>query len=198
MTDIDAQIREIFGRILRDIQVELGDEFDQNFEREAFFSEKWQRRKSPLRPGATLLSGIGNSTLRKSIRSEIRENSIVFVSDLPHAAIHNEGGEIVVTEKMRRFFRAKFYESQGGFNRKKGDSDRPTLSNGGFYAWTSTMSLNTISEFWRNMALMRVGSKIRIPQRKFLGTSPEVEAAVRQIIEENLNEYINNIDFNIK
>lgn len=60
------------------------------------------------------------------------------------------------------------------------------------------MSLNTISEFWRNMALMKVGSKIRIPQRKFLGTSPEVEAAVRQIIEENLNEYINNIDFNIK
>ena len=60
------------------------------------------------------------------------------------------------------------------------------------------MSLNTISEFWRNMALMKVGSKIRIPQRKFLGTSPEVEAAVRQIIEENLNEYVNNINFNIK
>ena len=45
---------------------------------------------------------------------------------------------------------------------------------------------------------MKVGSKIRIPQRKFLGTSPEVETTVRQIIEENLNEYINNIDFNIK
>ena len=43
MTDIDAQIREIFGRILRDIQVELGDEFDQNFERQAFFSGKWAR-----------------------------------------------------------------------------------------------------------------------------------------------------------
>jgi phage gpG-like protein len=198
MTDIDAQIREIFGSILKDIQVELGDEFDQNFERQGFFSEKWERRRSPLRPGAALLSGTGNSTLRQSIRSEIRENSIVFISDLPHAAIHNEGGEIVVTEKMKRFFRAKFYESQGGFNRKKGDSHRPTLSNGAFYAWTSKMSLNTISEFWRNMALMKVGSKIRIPQRKFLGTSPEVEAAVRQIIEENLNEYVNNINFNIK
>lgn len=48
------------------------------------------------------------------------------------------------------------------------------------------------------MALMKVGSTIKIPQRKFLGTSPEVEAAVRAIIEENLNEYINSIDFNIK
>lgn len=48
------------------------------------------------------------------------------------------------------------------------------------------------------MALMKVGSTIKIPQRKFLGTSPEVEKAVREIIEENLNEYINSIDFNIK
>lgn len=197
MTDINAQVREIFGSILRDIQVELGDEFDQNFERQGFFNEAWERRRSPLRPGAALLSGTGNSTLRQSIRSEIRENSIIFVSNRPHAAIHNEGGEIVVTEKMKRYFRAKFYESQG-FGRRKGDSQRPTLSNGGFYAWTSKMSLNTISEFWRNMALMKVGSKIRIPQRKFLGTSPEVEAAVREIIEKNLNEYVNNIDFNIK
>lgn len=45
---------------------------------------------------------------------------------------------------------------------------------------------------------MKVGSTIKIPQRKFLGKSPEVEAAVRKIVEDNLNEYINNIDFNIK
>ena len=45
---------------------------------------------------------------------------------------------------------------------------------------------------------MKVGATIRIPQRKFLGASPEVEAAVRAIIEENLTEYINNIDFDIK
>lgn len=196
MTDIDAQIREIFGRILRDIQVELGDEFDQNFERQGFFSQTWVRRKSPTRPGGHILVDSGG--LRRSIRSEIRDSSIVFMTDHPAAAIHNEGGEIVVTEKMKRYFRAKFYESVGGFERKKEDSKRPTLPNGAFYAWTSKMSLNTISEFWRNMALMKVGSKIRIPQRKFLGTSPEVEAAVRQIIEENLNEYVNNIDFNIK
>ena len=181
---------------MRDIQVELGDEFDQNFERQAFFSQAWQRRKSPMRPGGLILVDSGG--LRRSVRSEIRESSIVFLSDHPAAAIHNEGGEIKVTAKMKRFFRAKFYESQGGFGRKKGDPNRPTLPDGAFYAWTSKMSLNTISEFWRIMALMKVGSTIKIPQRKFLGTSPEVEAAVRAIIEENLNEYINSIDFNIK
>ena len=48
------------------------------------------------------------------------------------------------------------------------------------------------------MALMKEGDTIKIPKRQFLGRSPEVEAAVREIIEKNLGEYINNIDFNIR
>ncbi len=42
-------IQKIIKNILRDIQVELTDEFDRNFERQAFFSQAWQRRKSPVR-----------------------------------------------------------------------------------------------------------------------------------------------------
>lgn len=187
MTDIDAQIREIFGRILRDVQVELGDEFDQNFERQGFFSQAWERRKSPTRPGGHILVDTGG--LRQSIRSEIRDSSIVFRTDHPAAAIHNEGGEIVVTAKMKRFFWYKYYSATGSFGRKKDGSRRNDKR---------TLQLSSEADFWKAMALMRVGSKIRIPQRKFLGTSPEVEAAVRHIIEENLNEYVNNIDFNIK
>lgn len=196
MNDLNEQVRTVFRNILTDIKIELGDEFDQNFERQAFFSQTWQRRKSPTRPGGLILVDSGN--LRSSVRSEIRESSIVFLSDHPAAAIHNEGGEIKVTERMKRFFRAKFYESQGGFGRRSGDPNRPTLPDGAFHAWTAKMDLNNESEFWRVMALMKVGSTIKIPQRKFLGASPEVEAAVRAIIEENLTEYINNIDFEIK
>ena len=55
MSDINEQTRAIFRSILRDIQVELGDEFDQNFERQAFFSQAWARRKSPTRPGGHIL-----------------------------------------------------------------------------------------------------------------------------------------------
>lgn len=187
MTDIDAQIREIFGRILRDIQVELGDEFGQNFERQGFFSQAWVRRKIPMRPGGHILVDSGG--LRRSIRSEIRDSSIVFLTDHPAAVIHNEGGEIVVTAKMKRFFWYKYYSATGSFGRKKDGSRRNDKR---------TLQLSSEADFWKAMALMSVGSKIRIPQRKFLGTSPEVEAAVRQIIEENLNEYVNNINFNIK
>ena len=46
------------------------------------------------------------------------------------------------------------------------------------------------------MALKKAGSTIRIPRRRFLGTSPEVEKAVREIVEENLTEYFT-IEYNI-
>lgn len=187
MSDINEQIRAIFRSILRDIQVELGDEFDQNFERQAFFSRAWERRKSPTPPGGYILVESGD--LRRSVRSEIKESSIVFFSDLPYAAIHNDGGEIRVTAKMKRYFWYKYYAATGSFGRRKEGSLRQDKKNS---------QLSSEADFWKAMALMKVGSTIRIPQRKFLGASPEVETAVRQIIEENLNEYINNIDFNIK
>lgn len=189
MTSIESQIRKIFRNILKDIKVELGDEFDQNFERQAFFSQAWERRRSPTRPNGHILVDTG--TLRRSIRSEIRENSIVFLTDLPYAAIHNEGGEIKVTAKMKRFFWHKYMSTAGVlvFSRRKDGTMRRDKS---------TRHIMDVADFWKAMALKRVGSKIRIPQRKFLGTSPEVETKVRQIIEDNLNEYVNNINFNIK
>lgn len=187
MSNIEDQIKAVFHDILRDIQVELGDEFDQNFERQAFFSQTWQRRRSPTRPGGHILVDTGG--LRKSVRSEIRDSSIVFMSDHKAAAIHNEGGEIKVTAKMKRFFWCKYYATTGSFGRRKDGSLRQDKKNN---------QLMSVADFWKAMALMKVGSTIKIPQRKFLGTSPEVEAAVRQIIEDNLTEYVNNIDFNIK
>ena len=41
---------------------------------------------------------------------------------------------------------------------------------------------------------MKMGQKIQIPERRFIGGGPEVEAIVRNIIDENLNEYLNNYE----
>lgn len=183
---MNEEAGKIIKRILRDIQVELGDEFDRNFERQAFFSEAWARRKSPNRPGGTLLIDTGN--LRRSVRSRTTENSITFFTDLPYAYIHNDGGEIVVTAKMKRFFWYKYYEATGSFGRKKNGERRNDKR---------TQQLSTEADFWRFMALKRAGTTIRIPRRRFLGAGPEVERIVREIIEENLNEYFN-VDFSIE
>lgn len=187
MSDIDSQIKEVFRRILKDIQVELSEEFDQNFERQAFFTKAWARRKSPTRPGGHIL--VDSGRLRQSITSRSTDNSITFYTNESYAAIHNEGGEIKVTSKMKRFFWHKYYSASGSFGRKKNGERRSDRR---------TNQLSTEADFWKAMALMKVGATIKIPKRQFLGTSPEVEAAVRQIIEENLTYYINDIEFSVK
>nr|DAW13547.1 MAG TPA: tail morphogenesis protein [Caudoviricetes sp.] len=186
MSGTDKNTRAVIRRILSDIRVELGDEFDRNFERQAFFSDAWARRKSPTRPGGTILVDTG--TLRRSVKSRTTDDSITFYTDLPYAAIHNDGGEIVVTEKMKRFFWHKYYEATGSFGRKKNGERRNDKR---------TRQLSTEADFWRFMALKRAGTTIRIPKRRFLGTGPEVERIVREIIEDNLNEYFN-MDFSIE
>ena len=171
MSGMNKDTKAVIRRILSDIRVELGDEFDRNFERQAFFNDAWARRKSPTRPGGTILVDTG--TLRRSIRSRTTDDSITFYTDLPYAAIHNDGGEIVVTEKMKRFFWHKYYEATGSFGRKKNGERRNDKR---------TRQLSTEADFWR---------------RRFLGTGPEVERIVREIIEDNLNEYFN-MDFSIE
>lgn len=163
--------------ILRDIEVELTDEFDRNFERQGFFSEKWKRRLSPVRAGRSLL--VDSGELRRSIRARVDASSITFSSDLAYAAIHNEGGEIKVTDRMRRYFWYRYSLARGGLGRRKDGSLRKDKRNG---------RLNDEASFWKAMALKKVGSTVKIPKRQFLGMSREVEAAVREIIEENLEK----------
>ena len=175
---MNQDIQKIIRNILNDVRVELSDEFDRNFERQAFFNEAWQRRSSPTRPGGSILIDTGK--LRQSISSRTTDSSITFCSTLPYAAIHNEGGEIKVTARMKRFFWYKYHEATGSFGRKKNGERRNDKR---------TVQLSTEAEFWKHMALMKEGKSIKIPRRRFLGASPEVEQAVKDIIEENLAEY---------
>lgn len=75
--------------ILVDMRVELTDEFDKNFDRKAFFTKKWKRRANSNAKGSLLMV---TGTMRRSIKSEIRDNGVRFTSAVPYAAIHNEGG----------------------------------------------------------------------------------------------------------
>lgn len=178
----NKDIQTVISRILRDIRVNLGDEFDQNFERQGFFSAQWARRKSPLRPGGSILIDTGR--LRQSVRSRSDTDSITFYSDLPYASIHNEGGEIKVTARMKRYFWHRYYAAQGAFGRRKNGSLRQDKRN---------LRLTTAADFWRAMALMKEGKAIKIPKRQFLGMSPEVERDVTKIIEDNLSQYFGSI-----
>ncbi len=173
--------KELIKNILSDIRVELKDEFDKNFERKSFFNQKWARRKFDYR-GGSLMSKSG--ALRRSIRAQVSAHGISFITDVPYASIHNNSGEIAVTRKMKGFFWKMYYKEGGKIK---------TLKNGSKSHSKVSIQANDLAEFYKAMALKKVGDKIKIPQRQFIGSHPNVEAAVRAIIEENVNEYFNNL-----
>jgi len=80
------------------IATESADLFDQNFEQEGFFGNKWKQSMRTYRyeirgekNGKTLQD---RGALRKSIQYTVNGNTIVFTSNVPYASIHNEGGVI--------------------------------------------------------------------------------------------------------
>lgn len=181
-----ADLNRLLRDILRDIRVELADEFDRNFERQAFFSVSWQRRASPVKNGGRGLL-IDSGALRRSITATQRGSAIEFGSDLPYAALHNAGGEIVVTERMKKYFWYRHIKAKGGIKRKK---------NGELRAGKANAQLSAEAEFWLHLATKKVGSTIKIPRRQFIGRSPELERIVEDIIDENLEDFFEHYELN--
>jgi len=163
--------QQLFNQLLKDIQVELNDEFDRNFERKAFFNTAWK----PAIKNSTGSLMMRTGALRKSLRSEIiGNNAIKWESSLPYADTHNSGGTITVTQKMKGFFWYRFKMATGG----------------------NSKNLNAEALFWKYMALKKVGSVITIPQRQFIGDHSVVKQSVKNVTDEWFNsdvkQYLDN------
>jgi phage gpG-like protein len=94
-------------KILSDMHVKLTDEFDRNFTRQGFFDKKWPPTRDPKvnaqgEKGSIL---IVTGAMRRSIRSEVVGDAVVFSSNLPYTALHNEGGTISGTQNVREHTR---------------------------------------------------------------------------------------------
>lgn len=127
----NKDFKQVLNATLNDIKVSLNEEFDKNFERKAFFDEKWKPRKYDKNKRGSLL--VVTSRLRKSIKARVDRNSVIFTSDTPYASVHNEG-----------------------------------LKSGR-------------------------GKGFTMPKRQFIGDSPKVQEICKEIIENNFNEYFNNM-----
>lgn len=97
------EYRDKIRSVMKALRVELKDEFDGNFERKGFFGRRWKKSEHGL---------IDTGDLRKSLRAENTDTSVTIYSDLEYAEIHNEGGRIRVTEKMKKYFWARYAESK--------------------------------------------------------------------------------------
>ena len=178
------RIDRFIDRTLRDVRVELLDEFDKNFEREAFFNERWARRKHHDDRSRGLLVRTG--TLRRSLRAEVTpRRSVRFFTDVPYAAIHNEGGTVTVTRRMKNYFWVQYMTITGS----KDGAFAPQLQrkkNGTLRNNKRNRKLSDEAAFYKAMALKPMGSKIVIPKRQFIGRHAEVERILREIAENNL------------
>lgn len=154
--------QQLFNQLLNDIRIELNDEFDRNFERKAFFNTAWQPAKHNTIGSLMMRTG----ALRSSLCSQIiGNNAIKWESSLPYADMHNSGGTITVTPKMKGFFWYRFRMATGGNNK----------------------NLNPEALFWKAMALKPVGSVIIIPKRQFIGDHPMVHQSIRNISDDWFN-----------
>lgn len=165
------EFSEIYSKMLKDIAVELSDEFDKNFERKAFFGNSWEKRKREGKGSTLMVTG----KLRRSIAHNLSGSSVRWTSSEDYAKIHNEGGSIIVTSKMKGYFWRKYYEASG----------RITYSRSGKSSKRNA-KLSKDAEFYKAMALMKVGSAIRIPKRQFIGNSLEVSKAVEKVANHHL------------
>ena len=143
-------MNDLTKKILNDLRVELSDEFDRNFQRKAFFDRPWPPRR--MNGKGSLLVATGK--LRRSIRCTVGADSVTWETSEKYAAIHNYGGTVAVTAKMKKFF---------------------------WYKYKSTKD-----DTWKWMALMKVGSRITIPQRQFLGDHQEVRRRAEAVVSRNL------------
>lgn len=174
---------QFLRQTLTDIKVKLEGEFKQNFERKAFFNEKWNPTKHH-NPRGSLMMRTGN--LRASIQSKIQGNSIVFSSSMPYASIHNQGGEIIVTPKMKKYFWAMYQQTAGAKAKKK---------NGDFRNNKQNRKLSQQAQMYKALALKKVGEKIKIEKRQFIGNHPHVETIIKRYFFVNVGKYLKSLDF---
>ena len=180
-------LKQFHQNIIKDVKTELAEEFDRNFERKAFFDQKWPGTKLINRKGSMMAR---TNNLRRGYIARIEGEKIAFTNSMPYAVIQNEGGEITVTAKMKKYFWAMYYQSIGGmtFSVK---TKQPSKNK-------KNERLSIEAEQFRNMALMKVGAKIKIPSRRVIGDHPEVRKAVERVVGNHLKELNDIILKNIK
>lgn len=189
---IQKQVKELLLLKDRVLPVKVGravrDSIRENFRKGGFYGAAWS---PPMRieqgfdsgPGyGTLLSGTNHLMMSTDYFPE--PGRVTIQNTLVYAKIHNDGGEITVTKRMKQFFWSQYYKKGligGMYERGKGKKSKQKVE-----------TLSKEAEFWRNMALKKVGSTIKIPQRQFMGEHPEVDRIVREIINNELSKFAQN------
>ena len=105
----DTQFNNIqvnLSNLTDDIDRYLINYFKHSFVTKSFGNDRWK----PSRHNNNTL--VDSGELKNSIKTIVKTPRLIHIqSDTPYSAIHNYGGNIRITDKMRKFFWAKFYST---------------------------------------------------------------------------------------
>lgn len=173
-------------------------------------AQPWSKRNATLshnRSGANML--VDSGRLRRSIRIARADSSHVTVAtDTPYAKLHNEGGSLKITAKMKKFFWAMYYKTMGKHGEMRTDlaakriaqlqryaEARANGTAGRFriarYSALHSKLKNQKAEAlaWRGLALKKVGSSITIPKRQFMGESQTLNDEIQRVIVHHISQF---------
>lgn len=163
-----AKLKQAQQYILHDVPQVVGTEavkhFKQSFQDEGFTDTnlvKWATRKTKSNNSKKTL--MKSNELVDSIDFRIQGTTIIIYSDKLYAQIHNEGGKIAVTPKMKKFFWAMSIQAKNA-----GDIDQANQ--------------------YKYMALAK---EITIVQRKFIGNSVVMNEKIVAKINRDLTRILN-------
>lgn len=136
-----------------------------SFENQGFTDasfELWEGRKDDADPGRAIL--VKSATLRDSVHvSESSTEQVVLTASAKHAAIHNEGGIVIVavSKKMRKYF---------------------------WYMYKTTRN-----EKFRGMALTKkTHFNITMPKRQYMGDSITFNAHIENLFFQTITQRFKN------
>lgn len=183
----------------RTLPVKVGNEainmFKDNFTDGGFFGRSWEqpiRRKLSMNGAkgqyGPLLSS--SSHLMRSFDKDTNTpGKVIIKNPVEYATIHNEGGTITVTAKMKRYFMARFIETKGSMGLTK---VRRRLSKN-----QRNQALSREARFYLAMAHKKEGSTIRMPKRQFMGNHPVLAKKINDIIYNELKNFIDTYGRNL-
>lgn len=161
----------------RDLPVKVGKaitaSIKKNFREGSFYNE--ERWSDPLRKKLGFRGADGsygpllsrNDHLMDSTNYVPLPGRVIIRNPVHYASVHNDGDQIAVTERMKNFFWGKHRDAKKLYGKGSPEAD-----------------------FWRNMALKKPGSRIKIPRRRFMAKNAVVLKMTDDIINAELRKFI--------
>ena len=174
---VQDDLKELQRLQQRDLPVKVGKaitaSIKENFRKGSFYNE--ERWSDPLQKKLGFRGAEGSygpllsrdDDLMNSTGYVALPGRVIIRNTRHYASVHNDGDQIAVTERMKNFFWGKHRDAKKMYGKGSPEAD-----------------------FWRNMALKKPGSRIKIPRRRFMAKNAVVLKMTDDIINAELRKFI--------